>query len=32
MLLIWTGGPLVQELDDALLDQAAAEAINDPDA
>jgi ATP-dependent helicase/nuclease subunit A len=32
MLLIWTSGPLVQELDDALLDQAAAEAINDPDA
>jgi ATP-dependent helicase/nuclease subunit A len=27
MLLIWTGGPVVQELGEALLDQAAAEAI-----
>ena len=29
MLLIWTGTPLVQELDDAVLDQAAIEAIHE---
>ncbi|MDR3463617.1 MAG: PD-(D/E)XK nuclease family protein, partial [Beijerinckiaceae bacterium] len=32
MLLIWTGIPLVQELDDVLLDMAAAEAIDEPNA
>jgi ATP-dependent helicase/nuclease subunit A len=30
MLLIWTGGPVVQEFDDTVLDQAAAEAIDAP--
>ena len=28
MLLIWTAGPFVRELDGALLDQAAAEAVS----
>ena len=30
MMLIWTGGPVVQEFSDAVLDQAEAEAIDDP--